>query len=65
MPKKTEATIEIDGARYAMADLSDAAQAQIANITYCDEQIQQRRNEWAIADTARLAYSAALKREAS
>jgi hypothetical protein len=37
--------------------------AQIENIHYCDEQILQRQNEWAVADTARMAYTAALQRE--
>jgi hypothetical protein len=33
------------------------------SLSFVEEQIQQRRNELAIADTARLAYQAALKRE--
>mgnify|MGYP006978387797 CR=1 FL=1 len=61
--KDTE-TLKIDGVDYAVSDLSEAARAQIANIQYCDQQIAQRQSEWAVADTARLAYTAALKNEA-
>jgi hypothetical protein len=43
--------------------MSDAAKAQLANIQFVDAQIQQLRNEWAVADTARLGYSGALKGE--
>ena len=56
-------TITIDSVEYKMDDLSDAARSQLMNIQFVDAQIQQLNNEWAIADTARLAYTAALKRE--
>lgn len=59
----SEPTLTVDGKIYDASALSDAARAQIANIRFCDDQIQQLRNEWAVADTARLGYSAALKRE--
>ena len=55
--------IKIDGSEYDVANLSDAARAQLDNIAFCDAQIVQLRNEWAIADTARLAYTNAIKRE--
>ena len=55
--------IKIDGSEYDIANLSDAARAQLDNIAFCDAQIVQLRNEWAIADTARLAYTNAVKRE--
>jgi hypothetical protein len=55
--------ITVDGAEYSVANLSDAARAQLDNIAFCDAQIVQLRNEWAIADTARLAYTNAVKRE--
>lgn len=61
----SETTLTIDGKTYDAGALSDAARAQIANIRFCDDQIQQLRNEWAVADTARLGYAAALKRELS
>lgn len=61
--KMSEKTLTVDGIAYNIADLSDNARAQVANINFCDAQIQQLRNEWAVADTARLGYAAALKRE--
>ena len=59
----SEKTLTVDGIAYNIADLSENARAQVANINFCDVRIQQLRNEWAVADTARLGYSAALKRE--
>jgi hypothetical protein len=56
-------TITIDGKTYKLADLSEQARAQLANIRFCDERIQQLRNELAVSDTARMGYSNALKRE--
>lgn len=57
--------ITIDGKEYALGDLSDSAKAQLANIRFVDSQIQQLNNEWAVADTARIGYTNALKRELS
>lgn len=64
MSQNTGAKITVDGKEYLIADLSENARAQIKNISFCDEQIQQRSSEWAIADTARIGYTAALKRAA-
>jgi hypothetical protein len=58
-----EGIIKIDDKEYALADLSETARMHVANIKFVDALIQQRNNEWAISDTARLAYTAALKRE--
>jgi hypothetical protein len=58
-----DAHITIDGVDYEFADLTDNARAQLANIQFVDAQLQQLNSEWAIADTARMAYTAALKRE--
>ena len=55
--------ITIDGVDYPMENLSDAAKAQLANIQFVDAQIQQLNNEWAVADTARIGYTRALKNE--
>ena len=63
MVAQSDQTITVDGADYKLADMSDAAKAQLANIQFVDAQIQQLRNEWAVADTARLGYSGALKGE--
>ena len=58
-----EQTVNIGGTDYNLSDLSDQAKLQLQNIRFCDQQTQQLKNEWAIADTARLAYTNALKRE--
>jgi len=55
--------VNIDGTDYKVDDLSENAKAQLANIKFVDEQIQQLNNEWAVADTARMAYTKALKEE--
>jgi hypothetical protein len=55
--------ININGKDYALDDLSESAKETIKSIQFVDEQIQQKRNEWAVADTARMAYAAALKRD--
>lgn len=57
--------ITIDGVEYNLSDLSSNARAQIANIQFVDEQIQQLNNELAVADTARIGYTQALKDELS
>ena len=56
-------TITVDGKEYSIEDMSDAAKAQIQNLKFVDTQIQQLKNEWAVADTARIGYTSALKRE--
>ena len=58
-----EQKITIDGTDYAFEDLNDAARAQLANIEFVDAQLQQLKSEWAVADTARIGYSNALKKE--
>lgn len=55
--------IVIDGVEQLLSDLSENAKVQLANIRFVDSQLQQLRNELAIADTARMAYANALKRE--
>lgn len=57
-------SITIDGTKYDLDSLSQTARDTIAALQFVDEQIQQKQNEWAIADTARFAYTNALKREA-
>jgi hypothetical protein len=64
MSKKSEKSIiTIDGNEYAMDDLSENAKAQLANLQFVDTQLQQLNGEWAVADTARMAYNNALKAE--
>ena len=61
--QKTENKITIDDTEYSLDSLSDNAKSQLANIQFVDQQIQQLNNEWAVADTARIGYQQALKRE--
>ncbi|ARU01699.1 DUF6447 family protein [Yoonia vestfoldensis] len=63
MTETKAATITIDDKTYDLADLTEAARAHVANIQFVDAQIQQLNNEWAVCDTARMAYEAAFKRE--
>ena len=66
MPKKQEKQkVSIDGVDYLLDDLPETAKAQLVNIQFVDSQLEQLKNEWAIADTARMGYTAALKKELS
>jgi len=61
--KKNSDTINIDGKDYSIDDLSETAKSQLGNIQFVDAQLQQLNNEWAVADTARIGYTNALKNE--
>lgn len=64
MAKKTpKQTVTIDGVEYKLDDLSDNAKKQLTNIQFVDFQLQQLRNELAVSDTARIAYTNALKND--
>ena len=63
MSKDKDQKINIDGNEYVLSELSDNARAQVANLQFVDAQIQQLNNEWAVADTARIGYTNALKSE--
>jgi hypothetical protein len=63
MAEGTDQKITIDEVEYNLSDLSDNAKAQLANIQFVDAQILQLNNEWAVADTARMGYTNALKAE--
>lgn len=55
--------ITIDGEEFDISNISLEAQAQFKNLQFVDEQILQRNNELQIAQTAKIGYSRALKRE--
>ena len=63
MAEDTDQKITIDEVDYNLSDLSDNAKAQLSSIQFVDAQIQQLNNEWAVADTARMGYTNALKAE--
>lgn len=53
--------INIDGKEYSMDDLSEDAKIQLNNLGIVDAQIQTLQQKVAVAQTARMAYVAALK----
>ena len=55
--------ITIDGDEYDLSNASLEVQAQLRNLQFVNEQIVQRNNELQIAQTAKIGYSRALKRE--
>lgn len=58
-----DAKVTIDGKEYSPDELSEPVKAQLANINFCDAQLQQLNNELAVSDTARIGYTNALKKE--
>ena len=57
------AKIKIDDVEYDTDDMSDNAKAQVASLQFNEAHMNRLRNELAIADTAKIAYVNALKRE--
>lgn len=53
-------TITINNQDYAVAELSEAAKAQIANIQVADAELARLQQQLALVQTARNAYAAAL-----
>ena len=63
MADSTDQKITIDGKEYNLNNLSETAKAQLINIQFVDAQLQQLNNELAVADTAKIGYSNALKQD--
>ena len=59
----TPEKINLDGIEYDVSGLSENGRAQLIFIQFVDMQLQQLNNELAVADTARIGYSNALKAE--
>ena len=55
--------VELDGIEYDISNPSEAVQAQLTNINFVDDLILQKNNELQVAQTAKIGYSRALKRE--
>ena len=55
--------IIIDDTEFDLTNANAEAKAQLVNIQFVNEQILQRNNELQIAETAKIGYSRALKRE--
>ena len=58
MPK-----ITVDGTEYDTENLRTNGKAQLASLQFLEVQMQKLKNEIAVADTARMAYAAALNAE--
>ena len=56
-------TINIDGEKYTISSINDKIESQLDNLKFVDEQILQKNNEMQIAETAKIGYTRALKRE--
>ena len=63
--KAKEEKVVVDDVEYKLDELSENAKIQLTNIQFVDAQIQQFNNEWAVADTARIGYTKALKADLS
>ena len=53
----------VDDVEYLLDEISDEARTQLINITFVDEELHRLNNELAVADTARIGYTNALKNE--
>ena len=53
--------IKIDEQEYDVDRLSDQAKSQLANLQFVDSELQRLNNHAAVLQTARVAYSKALK----
>ena len=62
---KNKNIVKIDDQEYDLDKLSDDAKSQLVNLQFVDAQLQQLSNELAVADTARIGYTNALKLELS
>ena len=54
-------TIKIDDKEYDFDKLSDEAKAQLISLQFCDQELQRIEAQAAAIQTARIAYSSALK----
>ena len=55
--------VKLDDVEYDVSNPSEAVQAQLENINFVDGLILQKNNELQVAQTAKIGYSRALKRE--
>ena len=55
--------VELDGVKYDTTNPSESVREQLTNINFVDELILQKNNELQVAQTAKIGYSRALKRE--
>ena len=53
--------VTVDGVSYRLRDLSEEAQAQVANLQFVETQMAELHSRLAVFQTARNAYQAALQ----
>jgi hypothetical protein len=63
MADEQKQTVTIDGNEYNLADLSENARHQVMNLRVTDQEIARLKQQLAIYQTARTAYSRALAEE--
>ena len=61
--QQQQQTVNIDGTQYNLADLSQNARQQLANLQAADNEIRRLERQLAITRTARAAYARALQGE--
>ena len=55
--------ITIDEKEYDLSEATENVKVQVANVEFVDEMILQKNNELQVAETAKIGYLRALKRE--
>ena len=55
--------ITIDNKEYDLTNATDTVKEQLANVEFVSEMLLQKNNELQVAETAKIGYSRALKRE--
>ena len=55
--------VTIDGQDFDLTNASEEVKAQLENLNFVNQQILQRNNELQIAQTAKIGYTRALRRE--
>ena len=55
--------LELDGVEYDVSNPSKSVKEQMTNINFVDQLILQKNNELQVAQTAKIGYSRALRRE--
>lgn len=55
--------ITIDNKEYDLTNATDTVKEKLANVEFVSEMLLQKNNELQVAETAKIGYSRALKRE--
>jgi hypothetical protein len=63
MTDETPPTITLDGASYAVSDLTQTARDTLQSLAFVEAKLGQLQGELAVSQTAHVAYARALKSE--